>query len=497
MSVYKGNKIKGQGASRVAITGMAWSFLERISAQLVTFVVSIVLARLLTPDEYGVVAIVLIFVTIADIFVTAGFGSALVQKLDVDNIDFSTTFFFSIGFSLVVYTLLFFCAPLIANFYEMEELTLVIRVMSVRIVFASVNSVQQAYVSRQLEFKKFFYSTLVGAVVSAVVGIAMAYLGYGVWALVAQYLVNVIISTVVLWCISGWRPIMVYSWSRMKGLFSFGWKVMVASVYHTLGMQARSLVLGKLASPRELSFYNQGEKFPALFINNIETSIQKVLAPILSSEQEDKPRVLDLTRKSMRVATFTIWPLLIGLAAVAESLIEILFTTKWMGSVPYLKLICIAYMFYPVGETHVRTIRALGRSDTTMWTIFIAETLNIVLLVVAILLHCDGKGIVITWILSSILMAVVNGVADRKLIGYGLRDQVKDFLFTGISVTVMYFVVNALSGLPINLFVKILIQIVTGFVVYFSISYFINRETLKYVVTTAASYIEKMKERKS
>lgn len=495
MSEFEGEKIKGQGVSRVAITGMAWSFLERISAQLVTFVVSIVLARLLSPDEYAVVAIVLIFVTIADIFVTAGFGSSLIQKLDVDNIDFSTTFFFSIGFSIIIYSILFFSAPLISNFYEMSELTLVIRIMSVRIIFASVNSVQQAYVSRKLEFRKFFYSTLIGAVISAIVGIVMAYMGYGVWALVAQYLVNVIISTVVLWCISGWRPILAFSWSRMKGLFSFGWKVMVASVYHTLGMQARSLVLGKLASPRELSFYNQGEKFPALFINNIETSIQKVLAPILSSQQKDIPRVLDLTRKAMRVATFTIWPLIIGLAAVAESLIELLFTTKWMGSVPYLKLICVAYMFYPVGETHVRTIRALGRSDITMRTIFVAETLNIVFLVAAILLQCDGKGIVVTWILSSILMAVVNGIADRKMIGYGLRAQISDLIYTGISVVVMYFLVNFLSILQINLFAKIILQIVVGFATYVGMSYIFNRSTLNYVIETSKSYLDKYRSR--
>lgn len=495
MSEFDGNKIKGQGASRVAISGMAWTFLERISAQLVTFVVSIVLARLLSPDEYAVIAIVLIFVTIADIFVTAGFGSALVQKLDVDNLDFSTTFYFSLVFSLIIYVVLFFCAPAIANFYEMDELTLVIRIMSVRVIFASINSVQQAYVSRKLEFRKFFYSTLIGAIISAVVGILMAYMGYGVWALVAQYLVNVIISTGILSVISGWRPEWVFSMERMKGLFSFGWKVMAASVFHTLGMQARSLVLGKLASPRELSFYNQGEKFPLLFINNIETSIQKVMAPILSTEQKNMERVKDLTRKSMRVATFTIWPLLIGMAALAETLIELLFTTKWMGSVPYLKLICIAYMFYPVGETHVRTIRALGRSDITMRTIFEAETLNIIFLVAAILFHCDGKGIVVTWIASSIVMAIVNGIADRKMIGYGLREQTKDLLFTGISVVVMYFAVNALAAIQINLFVKIIIQIITGTLIYIGMSYMINRATLKYVLGAGASYISKLKKK--
>lgn len=478
-----------RGASHAALGGMAWTFAERISAQLVTLIVSIVLARLLSPDEYSIIAIVTIFVMIANIFVTAGFGSALVQKLNTDNIDFSTTLYFSLGFSIIIYLLLFFTAPLIASFYDIDLLVPVVRIMSLRIIIASINSVQQAYVAKTLQFKKFFYSTLSGTAVSAFVGIGMAYAGYGVWALVSQYLTNVIIDTIVLSFTCGWKPQLVFSFKRMKGLFSYGWKVMAASVFHTLGTQARSLVLSKVASPRELSFYNQGEKFPALFINNIETSIQKVMAPIISREQEDIPRILDLTRKTMQVATFAIWPLLIGLAAIAESLIEVLYTSKWLGSVPYLKLICIAYMFYPVGETHVRTIRALGRSDVTMRTVFGAEGLNIALLVIAIILKLGGKGIVASWIVSSIAMAIFNGIADYKITKYKAMDQVKDLFFTGICCVIMYFAVNALSFIKMNLLLKIGLQIIIGIVVYGIASLAINRNTFMYVFNTGRSFL--------
>lgn len=482
-----------RSASQTALGGMVWTFAERISAQLVTLVVSIVLARMLDPDEYAIVGIVTIFVTIANVFVTAGFGSALVQKLNTDDKDFSTTLYFSIGFSLIIYIILYLVAPLISKFYDIELLTPVVRVMSLRIIIASINSVQQAYVAKTLQFKKFFYSTLIGTIVSAFVGIGMAYAGYGVWALVGQYLTNVTIDTIVLSITCGWKPELVYSWNRMKGLFSYGWKVMVASVFHTLGTQARSLVLSKVAAPRELSFYNQGEKFPALFINNIETSIQKVMAPILSREQEDVPRVLDLTRKSMQVSTFTIWPLLIGLAAISESLIEILYTPKWLGSVPYLKLICIAYMFYPVGETHVRTIRALGRSDVTMRTVFGAEGVNISLLLVAILLRLGGKGIVISWIVSSVAMAAFNGVADYKMTKYKLKDQVKDLIFTGICCGIMYIAVNSLSVVRLNLLLKLILQIIVGVIVYIIASYLMNRKTLFYVFRTAKSFLIRLR----
>ena len=484
-------KSEKQGMSRIALGGLIWMFAERISAQLVTLVVSIVLARMLSPDEYSIVAIVTIFVTIANVFATSGFGSALVQKKNTDQLDFSTTFFFSFAFSAAIYLLLFIAAPFIAAFYKIDLLTPVIRIMSIRVVIASVNSVQQAYVSKTLQFKKFFFSTLIGTAASAVVGITMAYAGFGVWALVAQYLVNVIIDTVVLSFTCGWKPSLIFSAERMKFLFSFGWKVMVATVVHTLVTQLRSLVLSKAAAPTELSYYNQGEKFPGLFINNIETSIQKVLAPILAREQDDMKRVLYLTRKSMQIAIFTIWPLLIGLAAVAESLIEFLFTAKWMGSVPYLKLVCLAYLLYPVAETHIRTIRALGRSDITMWTVFSADFLNVLLLVVAVLFRTGGTGIVVTWIIASVLMAIVNGIADYKLTGYRYIDQIRDIIKTGICSVVMYVVVNSLSVLSLHLFWKLCIQIAAGGVVYFVVALMIHREALFYTIRIVMSFLKR------
>lgn len=486
---------KTGSASQTALGGMFWTFAERISAQLVTLIVSIVLARLLGPDEYAIVGIVAIFVTIANIFVTAGFGSALVQKLNADNVDFSTTLYFSIAFSLVIYAILFFAAPFIAAFYEMDVLTPIVRVMALRVIIASVNSVQHAYVAKTFQFRKFFYSTSIGTIVSAIVGIGMAYAGFGVWALVGQYLTNVTVDTIVLFFTCGWKPCLVFSWNRMRSLYSFGWKVMAATVFHTFGMQARSLVISKVATPRDLSFFNQGEKFPALFINNIETSIQKVMAPVLSREQENVPRVLDLTRKTMQVSAFTIWPLLIGLAAISESLVEILYTEKWLGCVPYLKLICVAYMFYPIGETHVRTIRALGRSDVTMKTIFGAEFINIALLVIAILLGLGGMGIVASWIISSIAMAILNGAADYKMIKYKLNDQIKDILFTGLCCTLMYVVANSLSVVCMNLILKIVLQMMLGLFVYVVTSYIINRSTFVYVMKTANNFLCKLKAR--
>ena len=242
--------------------------MERCGAQLVTFIVSIVLARLLDPVVYGTVALVTVIITLLQVFVDSGLGNALIQKKDADDTDFSTVFYFNIGMCLVLYAGLFFLAPLIAKFYGITELTPVIRVLGLTLVISGIKNVQQAYVSRHLMFKKFFFSTLGGTICAAIVGIALAVLGYGVWALVAQYLVNLLMDTVILWFTVKWRPKLVYSWHRWKGLFSFGWKLLVAAIIETVYQDIRQLIIGKKYSSEDLAYYNKGKQFPNLIVNH-------------------------------------------------------------------------------------------------------------------------------------------------------------------------------------------------------------------------------------
>lgn len=474
---------------------MLWTFAERISAQLVTLVVSVVLARLLSPEEYAPVTIVMVFVTIANVFVTSGFGSALIQKIDADSIDFSSTLYFSVAFSLILYAVLFFGAPLIADFYDMAVLTDVVRILSLRLVFAAINSVQQAYVAKTFQFKKFFLSTLLGTVASAIVGIGMAYAGFGVWAIVMQYLTNVTINTTVLAFTSGFHLKLVFSWGRMKGLYSYGWKIMVSDLINKSCEQARGLLLGKFASPTELSFYDQGQKFPALVINNVETSMQKVLAPIISNEQRDLNRVLELTRKSIRVSTFFIWPLLFGMAAAGNAFIDVLYTSKWAGCVPYLQTICATYLFYPVGEAHVRTIKALGKSDVFLKTMIVSQTIGIVCLFAFIVMKLNAMWIVLTLMISMGLLAVLTGLVNRKLIGYKLRYQADDLIRTGVCCLIMSGVALLITLVRMPALPTLIVQIILGVVVYVVASWLINRNTLKYCFGTIQRYIKNMLKR--
>ena len=370
---------KNQSMRGKVFSGLFWKFGERISAQLISLIVSIVLARLLSPDDYGAVALVMVFITIANVFVASGFGNALIQKKNADNLDFSSVFYLNIALGLVLYAVLFFASPAIASFYNMPVLSPALRVLGIRIVVASVNSVQQAYVSRHMLFKRFFWSTLFGTLVSGVVGITMAYHGFGVWALVAQYLTNTCTDTIVLWFTVKWRPIFRCSLERAKGLFSYGWKLLVSALLDTGYKQLRSLIIGKKYTSADLAYYNQGDKYPGLIVNNINTSISSVLFPAMSQFQDDRERVKQMTRRAIQISSYIMWPMMIGFAVVAEPFVSLVLTDKWLPCVPFIRIFCFTYGLYPIHTANLQAINALGRSDLFLRLEIIKKRMNHIL----------------------------------------------------------------------------------------------------------------------
>ena len=288
--------------NKSVFSNLIWRFLERCGAQGVTFIVSIVLARFLDPAVYGTVALVTVFTTITQVFVDSGMGSALIQKKDADDTDFSSVFWFNLTMCTVLYMVMFFVAPLISSFYHMPELTSIVRVLSLVIIISGVKNIQQAYVSKNMLFKRFFFSTLGGTICAAVVGIAMACLGYGVWALVAQMLCNTAIDTTILWITVKWRPKKLFSFKRLKALFSYGWKLLVSSLVDTGYREIRSLIIGKLYTTEDLAFYNKGQQLPKFIVTNIATAIDSVLFPTMSSAQDDRKRVKAMTKQETQQA---------------------------------------------------------------------------------------------------------------------------------------------------------------------------------------------------
>ena len=344
-------------------TGFIWRFMERIGAQGVSFIVSLILARLLTPEDYGQVALITVFITILNTFAISGIGTALIQKKNADNVDYSTVFYFNILFSFLLYGILFLSAPLIGNFYRDVTLIPIIRVLGITIVVSAVNNVQQSYVSKTMQFRRFFYSTLIGTVFSGIVGVFLAYNGFGTWAIVIQQLVNQIANTVILWVTVKWRPIKAFSLLRLKTLYSFGWKLLISGLIDTVYNNIYSLVIGKFYDANTLGLYNKGVQFPNLIVNNINGPIQSVLLPAMSYEQNNPKRIKEMVRRAITTSTYFIFPAMIGLAAVARPLVILILTEKWVACVPFLQISCITLAFYPISTANLQAINALGRSD--------------------------------------------------------------------------------------------------------------------------------------
>ena len=471
------------------VTGFMWRFAERCGAQLVSFVVSIVLARILSPEDYGTIALVTVFTAILQVFVDSGLGTALIQKKDADDLDFSSVFYFNFIVCLVLYAVMFLAAPYIALFYEDSTLTSVIRVLSLTIVISGVKGIQQAYVSRNMLFKRFFFSTIGGTIFSAFLGIGMACAGFGVWALVAQQISNTAIDTLILWITVKWRPKKVFSWQRLKYLLSFGWKLLVSALLDTGYNNLRNLIIGKLYSPTDLAFYNQGDKFPKVIVTNINASIDSVLLPTMSNVQEDRERVKQMTRRAIKTSTYIMAPLMMGLAFCAEPIVRLVLTDKWLFCVPFLRIFCITYMFWPVHTSNLNAINAMGRSD---WFLRLEIVKKIVDM--AILLSTMWFGVMAmaySLLLGSVLSQIINAWPNRKLLGYGYIEQVRDFA-PGILLAVgMGFCVYFIGFIPLPTIISLIIQIISGAAIYIGASALLKLEEFEYLLEMIKSFFKR------
>ncbi len=454
--------------------------MERVGAQLVSFVVSIILARILDPDMYGTVALIAVFTTIMQVFVDSGLGNALIQKKQADDVDFSSVFYFNIAFCLLLYGLMFAAAPAIARFYRDPGLIPYIRVLSLTIVVSGVKNVQQAYVSRNMLFKKFFFSTLAGTIGASVIGITMALLGFGVWALVAQQLFNLTVDTLVLWITVPWRPKKLFSFERLKGLLSYGWKLLASSLLDTGYHNLRQLLIGRVYTRSDLAYYNQGDKFPALIVNNINTSIDSVLLPAMSQDQDDKMRVREMTRRSITVSTYLMSPMLLGMAACADTIVHLFLTDKWMFCVPYMRIFCVSYMFYPIHTANLNAIKAMGRSDLFLKLEVIKKVLGLIVLLVFI--RISVMALALSMLIFALSSMAINAWPNKKLLSYSIKDQLRD-IFTNLALAaLMAAAVYALGLLAMPALLKLILQVGTGMVIYLALSVLMKNETFQYLL---------------
>lgn len=454
------------------IKNFIWRFMERMLANIVAFVVSIILARILSPEEYGTIAIVSVIIVFFQVFVDCGLGNSLIQKKDADDLDFSTIFYFNIVACVFLYFILFFSAPFFSAFYKDTSLTNILRILGLIIVISGIKNIQQAYVSKKMMFRKFFFSTLSGTIVAAIVGIGMALNGFGVWALVAQQLINPIIDTIVLWFTVDWRPKKLFSFTRLKHLFNYGSKLLGTSLLSTLYNNISQLAIGKVYSSTDLAFYNKGKSWPNLFVQNINTSMDSVLFPSFSNIQDQKNLLKEKCKRANIVSALIIFPGLIGLALIAKPLVRVVLTEKWMQSVIFMQLFCFSFMTYPIQTANINVIKAVGESGTYLKCELIKRTVQIVFLIVA--LFISPLAVCVSFLVTNIIACFIFAYPNGRIIKYSFINQLKDLINIILAVMIMTLIVYILGKIPVYDIIRILIMIILG-----CVSYIISLELLK------------------
>ena len=449
-----------QSLKSKTVKGLGWSALDNVTKMGVTFIVSIILARLLSPDEYGLIGILTIFISVFNAIVDSGFTNAIIRKKDITDIDYSTVFYTNLVLSIFMALALFFCAGPIAQFFERKELVSLTQVMSCIVIINAFGIVQRSRTTKNIDFKTQTKVTFIASVSSGIIGIAMAYIGYGVWALVGQQLSAQFITTVFFWIFSSWTPKLVFSMESFKEMWSFGWKILVSTLIDTTWKEIYQVVVGKCYSPATLGLYTRAKQFSQLFSSNLTSIIQRVSYPVLSSIQDDKDRLREAYRRVIKTTMLPTFVLMYGMAAVAKSMIIVLIGEKWIGCVGFLQIICIYGALYPLHAINLNMLQVQGRSDLFLKLEIIKKIINIgpILLGIFIDIYLMVAGSLVASCISYYLNAFYSG----PFLNYGIKDQVNDILPSLKVAVVMAIPVGLMQFISLNAFILLPLQIIVG-----------------------------------
>ncbi len=474
-----------------AFSSAIWKFMERILAQGISLIVSIIIARILDPDDYSVVSVVTIFFAFANIIISGGLNSALIQKRNSDSDDYSSVLIFSVAVSVILYIVLFICAPYIALIYKKPLLIPVIRVMCLILPIMAIKSIWCAYISSKLDFKKFFFATIGGTLFSAVIGIVMALKGFGAWALVAQQMSNTIIDTIILVLTSRLKVRLYFSLSRFRSLFNYSWKVLASSILGTIYTEIVPLVIGAKYSGTDLSFYTKGRSFPYLISNTTTNTLSAVLFPVLSKYQDDKEKLLNYTRIYIRLASYICFPIMLGFFVVSDNFVYVLLTEKWIFAAPYIRIFCVACMFDMIHIGNCETIKAMGRSDIFLIMEIIKKTSYFVTIALFVIFSNNPKVMAYSAIVCTLIAIVVNSVPNRKLIGYKYNSQISDIVPNLISALIMCIPVYLIGKIETGRVLLLVLQIVVGGFIYILIGLVSKNSSFIYLMDLLRGLLKK------
>ena len=457
--------------------GLFWSSVERFSNQGMSFFFSVILARLLSPSDYGIIAMVTIFFAVAQSFVDSGFSNALVRKTDRREEDLSTCFYFNIGVGIVAYIVLFLIAPLVASFYNQPILSPIIRITGLGVVLNSLCVVQQALFTIKIDFKSQAKVTLSATIISGIVGVILAYQGYGVWALVWQGVVMTSARMALLWLMSKWRPTTGFSKSSFNYLFGYGSKLLASGLLDTIYNNIYPIVIGKFYTPAQLGNYSRALSFAQLPSSNITSILQRVTFPVLSTIQDDIPRLQANYRRLLKLSAFIIFPLMTGLAAVAFPLIRVVLTPKWEGCSLYLQIICFALMWYPIHAINLNLLQVKGRSDLFLRLEIIKKIVGVCIMCITIPLGITAM--CIGMVVSSLISLFINTYYTGKLINIGCLKQMRDLTPIFINSLIMGGIVYFSIQISDNDILQLSLSIIVGVLSYIGGALMITRSELK------------------
>lgn len=471
-----------ESLKRQTVKGVIWSGVERFSVQGIQFFIMIVMARLLSPKDYGLVGMLTVFIAIAQTLIDSGFSQALIRKQNRTETDNATVFYFNIAVGFFIYIVFYICAPLVANFYDTPELTDIMRVISLSVVFNSLAVVQRALLTIKLDFKTQAKASLVAALVSGFVGISMAYNGFGVWSIVAQQLCNLGLNTTILWVLAKWRPKETFSKSSFKELFSFGSKLLASGLLDTVYRNIYLIVIGKFFTASKLGYYTRAHQFSDFPSSNLTGILQRVTYPVLCKIQDDEEKLTKSYRMFLRLSAFLIFPLMIGLSAISEPFVLLILKEQWLFSATLLQILCIAGMWYPIHAINLNLLQVKGRSDLFLRLEIIKKITGVFILCITIpmglIAMCYGQ------IVSSLFSLVINTFYTGKLINVGFIRQMKDLFPTLVLVTTMWLIIR-LGVMPLanSNIIKLILGIVVGVVYYVGASLVFKFPELKEMLT--------------
>lgn len=463
-----------------ALKGVFWSGVEKIGVKAMAFIISIVIARILTPSDYGLIGMIMVFIAIANIFINGGLSQALVQKQDRSEADMTTAFYFNIVVSCICYLILYFAAPTISKFYNVDALVPLLRILGLNIIVGALGTVQRANLTALLDFKTLAYVNLSGVFISGFVGIFMAYAGYGVWALVGQQISANAVSTAVFWFFGKWIPKGGFSWESMKVLWKFGSKLLFTGLSATILNEINTVAIGKFYKSGELGYYTRAVQTSDMVSSTTNELINAVTFPILSSLQNERERMVSVYSRMLGMTAFCIFPIMTGLAVVAHPLISVLLTDKWLGAVVLLQWLCFARMFTPISGLNMNILNAIGRSDLYMKLDF--SKYPLILLIMAVTIPIGVKAIVIGSFVSTFICYFINAYLPGKYFNFGVKAQFLIFWRIGVATAIMALCTYLSMLIFDSQILKLIIGIAVGLISYAISSYLLKIGELQEII---------------